>query len=281
MTTDPTTTDLRGGVKDEPGSLRVLQLTDLHLFADTSGRLAGMETERSFAEVMERVLTDYWPVDLILVTGDIAHDGGEGGYRRFKTALEGLAVRTLVVPGNHDDPTVMRRVFGSGRVTWSRNALLGNWQFVMLDSVVPGATGGRLGEGELAALEHALAAQPSAHAMICLHHHPISMASRWIDRIGVENGDALLEVVDRHPQVRALTWGHVHQAYDRCRGHVRLLATPSTCFQFQPGSREFALDGQPPGFRWLQLHADGRIDTAVIRLPGLPAALNLEHRGYR
>lgn len=275
------TTDLRGGVKDEPGSLRVLQITDLHLFGDGRGRLVGVDTERSFAGVMEQVLTDCWPVDVILVTGDIVHDGSDCGYRRFKAAMEDLAVRTLVVPGNHDDPAAMRRVFADGRVTWSRNALLGPWQFVMLDSVLPGNAGGRLDEGELAALERTLAAHPHVHAMICLHHHPVPMESRWIDRIGVENGEALLEVIDRHPQVRAVVWGHVHQSYDKARGRVRLLGTPSTCIQFQPGSEEFALDGQPPGFRWLQLHVDGRIDTAVLRLPSPPASLDLECQGYR
>src|SRR5699024_220976 len=101
---EATTAESSGGVKDDIGSLRVLQVTDTHLFADLSGQLAGIDTERSYAEVMEKVLGEFWPVDLILVTGDLMHDGSESGYRRFKSQFEDLAVRTLVIPGNHDDP---------------------------------------------------------------------------------------------------------------------------------------------------------------------------------
>ena len=40
--------------------------------------------------------------------------------------------------------------------------------------------------------------------------------------------DVFDEVLDRHDNVRALLWGHIHQAFDQSRNGVRLLATPST-----------------------------------------------------
>jgi Icc protein len=48
---------------------------------------------------------------------------------------------------------------------------------------------------------------------------------------------------------------------------LRLLSTPSTCAQFRPGSDSFAIDERPPGYRWLDLRADGRLDTEVVWLP--------------
>ena len=50
----------------------------------------------------------------------------------------------------------------------------------MLDSYDPGHVGGRLTAQELERLDRALADSP-AHAMVCLHHHPVEMGSRWID----------------------------------------------------------------------------------------------------
>ena len=70
----------------------------------------------------------------------------------------------------------------------------------------------------------------------------------------------------RHPGLRAILWGHVHQASDRVRQGVRLLSTPSTCAQFLPGSATFAMDTRPPGYRWLDLHDDGRIETRIVWL---------------
>jgi Icc protein len=59
----------------------------------------------------------------------------------------------------------------------------------------------------------------------------------------------------------------VHQSHDSLRrnahGELRLMSTPSTCVQFLPKSDDFVLDTLPPGFRTLQLHADGRIDSQV------------------
>ena len=275
------TTDLWGGVKDEAGCLRVLQITDTHLFRDARSRLVGVDTERTFAEVMEAVLRECWPVDLILVTGDVVHDGSEGGYRRLKAQFEDLAVRTLIIPGNHDDSAVMRRVFSSGRVTFSTNAVLGNWQFVMLDSCVPGQAGGHMAQRQLELLDRHLGAHPDTHAMVCLHHHPVPMRSNWIDSIGVDNADDFFRVLDRHDNVRGVLWGHVHQIFDEWRRGARLMATPSTCVQFRPRQDEFEVDDTPPGYRWLKLYPDGRLVSGVRRLAERPGDVDLECSGYR
>ena len=66
--------------------------------------------------------------------------------------------------------------------------------------------------------------------------------------------------------MRALTWGHVHQAWEGERRGVRLLATPSTCAQFLPASDDFAVDTRPPAYRILELAADGGIQTGVVWL---------------
>lgn len=278
---ETTTAESRGGVKDDFESLRVLQVTDTHLFADLSGQLAGVDTERSYAEVMEKVLSEFWPVDLILATGDLVHDGSESGYHRLKSQFEDLAVRTLVIPGNHDNSTVMRRIFSAGRVTWSDSALLGRWQFVMLDSSLAGSAAGHLPRSQLQMLEQCLSSHPEHHALICLHHHPLPIGCDWIDRIAVDNGSELFEILDRHERVRGVIWGHVHQEFEATRRGVRLLASPSTCVQFRPRQQDFAIDDAPPGFRWLQLYPDGRLKTSVIRVTAPPDSVDLDCEGYR
>jgi Icc protein len=88
-----------------------------------------------------------------------------------------------------------------------------------------------------------------------------------MDTMMVANADAFQAVVGRHPQVRAVVFGHIHQAFDnRIRG-VRYLGAPSTCAQFLPGAAESAVDERPPGYRWLRLGRDGRVETGVERVP--------------
>jgi Icc protein len=90
------------------------------------------------------------------------------------------------------------------------------------------------------------------------------MSSRWLDRVGLENSEEFFERLDRHHNVRAVVWGHVHQAYDGLRKNVRMLATPSTCAQFVPHSDEFAVDRRPPAYRTLDLLSDGSLLTEVV-----------------
>ena len=99
--------------------------------------------------------------------------------------------------------------------------------------------------------------------MVCLHHHPIDMDSRWLDSIGLANADEFWRIIDAHAHVRAIAWGHVHQAYDGERGGVRLYATPSTGAQFLPKSERYAVDSRPPAYRRFRLPADGSIDSEV------------------
>jgi Icc protein len=72
----------------------------------------------------------------------------------------------------------------------------------------------------------------------------------------------------------------VHQNFDSERRGVRLLASPSTCIQFQPQSTEFAVDDAAPGYRWLNLYDSGRIDTGVARLTDFSAPLDRGSAGY-
>jgi 3',5'-cyclic-AMP phosphodiesterase len=244
--------------------VRVLQLSDPHLFASAHAQLRGVNTFDSLQNVLRHAAARKPMADAVLCTGDIVNDQPEG-YALFAQALGGLGKPVLCVPGNHDDPERMRRALAAAPFQVGGYADLGNWRLVLVDSCVPGQAGGRISERELQALDTALSA-PERYAMVCVHHHPVVMASRWLDRIGIENSAAFFEVLDAHPQLRAICWGHVHQSFDGRRRGVRLLATPSTCAQFLPLSSEFALDSRPAAYRRMTLHADGTLDTEVVWL---------------
>jgi Icc protein len=262
------------------GTLRLLQLTDTHLYGNPDGRLLGQNTRRTLELVLEHALATAWPVDRVLLTGDLVHDESREGYRYLAERLGRLGVPCNGLPGNHDAPRVMAGTLDGGVVSAARSVRCGAWNLVFLDSTVPGAEGGHLADAELRGLETALGAHPEAHALVCLHHQPVPVGSAWIDTMALDNPGELFGVIDAHPQVRGILWGHVHQDYNGWRGRVRLLGTPSTCVQFLPGSDVFALDERPPGYRWLELSPDGRIETGVERIAAYPDPLRLQTHGY-
>jgi Icc protein len=256
--------------------VRLLQLSDTHLFASPEGTLRGTQTLPSLQRVLAAAAPHVQQADALLVTGDIANDDA-GGYGHFRRLLERAGRPVYCVPGNHDDPQALAAALPppfqvGGHVD------LGGWRLVLLDSCVPGQAGGRLHARELARLEHALDSADNRHVLIALHHHPVSMGSRWLDGIGVANAGEFFDVIDRRSSVRAVVWGHVHQSFDQRRRGVRLLATPATCAQFLPGSDDFRVDQRPPAYRRLLLGADGTLETEVLWVAAdaatLPAAGN-------
>ncbi|MBT8148658.1 MAG: phosphodiesterase, partial [Gammaproteobacteria bacterium] len=76
---------------------------------------------------------------------------------------------------------------------------------------------------------------------------------------------------------------HVHQEFNGTDARVpgaQLIASPSTCIQFAPHSDDFKLDTLMPGYRWLDLHADGRITTGVSRVRDAELSMDLASSGY-
>ena len=54
------------------GQLRVVQVSDCHLFASTEGKLLGLNTQFSLDRVLELVRAEQTHMDLILATGDLS-----------------------------------------------------------------------------------------------------------------------------------------------------------------------------------------------------------------
>lgn len=259
--------------------LRVLQLTDPHLMASRDGSLLGINTRDSLAAVIAQVLETHGQPDLILVTGDISQDGSPEAYRHLTDQLQAFHCTSLWIPGNHDDASLLARVAAESGAA-GRQREQGGWQFVMLDSSVPGQVHGELADSELQFLEQVLSASPERPTLISLHHQPVPVGSDWMDRIGLANPDAFWQVVDRHPQVRVVLWGHVHQAFRQRRNHLHLIATPSTCIQFTPQSVDFGVEPVAPGYRWFELAPDGEFSTEVVRAESFRFQLDEGSGGY-
>lgn len=263
-------------------ALTVVQFTDAHFFGSPQGRLLGVDTAQSFAEVSRLAHERHGTPDFYLLTGDLSQDETADSYARFAAAIKDFQAPAYFLPGNHDTRGGMEQAFaGSGApIEMDRNFVKGAWHFILLDTQIPGQIGGRLAGGEMKRLEQCLAAQPDKHTVVAMHHNPVPIGAAWIDRWRVENGDQFLKVIDKHPQVRAVIWGHVHQQFEMERKGVLMMSAPSTCVQFKPKSTDFAVDNVPPGYRRFTFHADGRIETTVGRGERVADGLDLASAGY-
>ena len=242
--------------------------------------MMGIDTERSFLAVLEHAWRNHEEIALFLMTGDLVQDATVATYQRLKAHLDALPVPCYCLPGNHDDPALIRQTLVDGNIYFDSQVLLDGWQIVCLDSTISYSPGGYLPESQLNLLEACLADQPKRHALVSLHHSPLPTGAHWLDTMRLSNAEAFFALLERFPQVKGVVYGHIHQAMDVKHKGLRLLGCPSTCFQLKSDSEDFALDQVPQCYRCIELHPDGNISTEVVRLSSVPPGLDMASGGY-
>lgn len=243
--------------------IRLVQISDSHLFKDTQRTLLGLNTEQSFLNVLTLVSQEQAAIDLLLTTGDIAQQPDVETYQRYLRHTSQLHAPHFCVQGNHDLDQPFHQSVARNQLPCE--VVIGNWCCILLDSSVDHEIAGSFSNATLRYVAEALQRQQDKHVLIALHHNPIAVGSTWLDQHMLKNSQQFLEVILSFSNVRLVIHGHVHQEFSHSLQHIQFLACPSTSLQFKPGSHSFEIDHINPGYRWLDLLADGQFVTGVSR----------------
>lgn len=250
---------------------RILQITDLHLMADPLAELKGVCTRSTLQAVLNVLRRDFHSAERLIVTGDLAHDELQETYEALRELLTDWLPILRVLPGNHDNRDFMRQVFGDRVIERDeRNVFvdsIGGWRLIGLDSQLPGEVQGQLGEAQCDWLARELATEPNSPTAIFLHHPPLKVGTGWLDGIGLEDAERLLQRIRHAPQVKFVCCGHIHHEMTVTQQNTLQFTTPSTSVQFLPETEGLIPDLVPPGFRVFDLETDGSFRTRVVRLP--------------
>lgn len=250
---------------------RIVQLTDLHLFADARARLFGIPTRETLVDVLAHLRAHAGHVDHLVVTGDHAHDERAGTYDTLRELLGPWHDRLWQVPGNHDDRARLRaafpdRITGTGARPVRFAYRVERWLCVGLDTQVPGEVGGRLDGEQVGWLRERLDEHDPEAVALFLHHPPVALGCPWLDAIGLEGRELLAELLEADSRFRLVCCGHVHHESTTRLGAATVVTTPSTGLQFDPTGASAAFAGAPPGYRVVDLDGDAW-STHVVRLP--------------
>lgn len=251
-------------IANQDQALRILHLTDSHLFADPEGALRGTVTFDSLRRVIEHYTDSGWLADIACVTGDLIQDDSAAAYVNFCDLFDTVQLPVYCLPGNHDVRDLMRPALRQRGINYCESHIASHWQVLSVDSCLHDDAGGRVSESELVRLREQLESGAARYTLVALHHPPVAMRSRWLDTVGLQNAQEFLELLGAFDTVRGVIFGHVHQLVDEYVGKIRIIGTPSTCAQFLPRSDEFAIDDRPPAYRRLTLTTDGDIESELI-----------------
>jgi 3',5'-cyclic AMP phosphodiesterase CpdA len=141
--------------------------------------------------------------DVVVVKGDLTDSGRDEEYAAFLASYGRLGERMQHVRGNHDamrDPNLARN---DTPFAVDVNGVT----LVVLDTVVPGRCGGAL-DATQRDFVHEVAGATSGPVLL-FAHHPLT---HWDTDYCIDppDGDALVEVLARHPNVVASFAGHTH-----------------------------------------------------------------------
>lgn len=258
----------------------ILQITDMHLFADKDQRLLGVNTHDSFNQVVELAYETHPHPDLILLTGDLSQDETVQAYEHIADKLSCFSCPKYWIPGNHDNVEHIEEVFSQKHIQRQKHIILNHWQFILLNTQKPDAVEGYLVDEQLIFLEKTLGTYPELPAFIVMHHHPLPVGSLWLDRLMLTNAQDFWKCIQPYHHVKAVICGHVHQEHEAMNERVQFYASPSTCFQFKRYSKPFGVEELMPGYRSLILHEDGTFETDVHRLIDFDLNLDPSSGGY-
>jgi len=246
-------------------TLKVVQLTDTHLFATPDQTQKGINTYQSLEAVVADVAAHHPDFDALLLTGDLSQDETPESYDALCGLLAPIrGAPAYAIPGNHEDIAHMRSRLGRADIAVLQDAFLGPWRIIMANSRVPGQVHGEIGADQTRSLKSRVE-ETEDHVLIAVHHPPLPVDSVWLDALRCIDGESMLAEI-AGPKVKAVVCGHVHQVFATAWRDTAILTTPSTCVQFKPGAKEFAIDDAPPGYRVFLLEDDGQWSTEVKRV---------------
>lgn len=260
--------------------MRVVQISDIHLYADKQQELLGVKTFESFVAVVDLLKTDENKPDMIILSGDMAQDHSEQAYLNMVDVLKEFTIPVYFVAGNHDNPDIIKRLFPMNNISDQKNIVFHQWNIILLNSQIPGCVEGFLDASQLNYMQACLQKYPHHQAIVIFHHQPIPVGSAWLDQYILTNADEFWRVAKNFPQLKTIFFGHVHQVYEGQKQGVNYYSTPATCVQFMRKSDDFLLENLNPGYRWIELSLEGELKTGISRIANYAGTFQADAKGY-
>ena len=256
--------------------MRIAQISDSHI-ATANPAAAGRIADLAAVVDSINALTD--TVDVVIHTGDIAHDASASDYAAASAEMARLKAPTYTTIGNRDRRKPYFDAFaGLGYLDadfgFAQYAVdLGAIYLVAVDTQYRDTEKGGLGGFDNQRAEHLtkmLAAAEGKPTLVFAHHPPIELDdSPKLQFREAPEAKLLCATLERHKTLIGLLAGHVHRTHAVPFAEVTLSTIPSIAADL---SREKS-GAKEPGDTYirypvyhLHTYADGRLTTEAVKL---------------
>ena len=189
--------------------MRIIQISDSHISLDTPQRFHDLRC-------CVAVVNEQAP-DLVIHTGDVAHDAKPEEYQQARDALDQLQAPWFVIPGNRDVRSQLIDSF-SDRLQTREGYIqytLDDYpvRLLLIDTVSTVSNKGALCEKRMQHIEQVLDETCSKPLLVFMHHTPYEVPEipdpfQFEDWSVVER---LMRGFNQNPALQAVYCGHVHR----------------------------------------------------------------------
>lgn len=192
---------------------KIIWLSDPHFTA--TGTVLGHDPRIRLQAAIEFINTHHSDADYCAISGDLVNRGTSTDYAALTNQLQSLTIPILPMVGNHDDRTLLRE-----HLPLPETALPDFVQYaittpteriICLDTQKTGSDAGEFCPERSAWLDKHLTEHAITPTYLFLHHPPKPLGLPMQDADCMENGDAFLDLVNWHRNVKHLFIGHVHR----------------------------------------------------------------------
>src|SRR3990167_2864586 len=144
----------------EERALRIVQISDMHIFEKQHQTLLGVPTYESLKAVIDLLKKESHRPDAIILSGDLSQDRSEASYLAIAHLLKTFSIPVYYVFGNHDDFETIARVYPRDPISDEKHILFDGWQLILLNSQKKAAVEGYLDLTQLDFLKNCLTQYP-------------------------------------------------------------------------------------------------------------------------
>ncbi|VIO70616.1 3',5'-cyclic adenosine monophosphate phosphodiesterase CpdA [Bradyrhizobium ivorense] len=194
--------------------MKIVQLTDPHL-VPTGTLLRGIDPEARLRACLTEIEAHHLDAAALVVSGDVTDLADRLSYELFRDILSEFVLPPLhVTVGNHDRRSMFAEVFpehlAADGYAHSRFRLRDHVG-LLLDTWTMGTHGGAFDTVRLEWIRTQLA-EGSEPILMFMHHAPIRVGLKRLDRIALQGEDEFWDVIAPFKsRIRHMFFGHMHR----------------------------------------------------------------------
>ena len=246
--------------------LKFIQLTDIHLPADETEILYGINIHSIVYRIAESI-SQIKDLDCIIITGDIANKGDYDAYISLDRTFKDIKTPILWLQGNHDFSEVMLQVSTKVKIQADKCFIIKNTKFILLQSVMRdeddlsmNKARGYLFDYEMSFLKRELDENNFENCVIALHHPPV-LSNSWADRRILDNRLEFIALLEQYQKVTVVLYGHQHIAQLTILNDINYISSPPASYHYNPNGERFSLLENKHGFGIIIIDNEGIVNV--------------------